>query len=168
MAGGRKTLNPNYNKPKDDNGLFSTAKKQKQDVQNYFKNKKINTAKTSVVKNTVGKMSPDDKVGPSHLGRANPLPLDTSGSLKVTPAKNVISRQTEVPSIHKSNLKPSSTSTKSLVRTTSPNQGGLKVSNKEVVTGSLNKPSDTNVSSDRMSWAREAERMARKMMGGKD
>jgi len=127
-----------------------------------------NTSKTSVVKNTVGKMSPDDKVGPSHLGRANPLSLDTSGSLKVTPAKNVISRQTEVPSIHKSNLKPSSTSTKPLVRTTSPNQGGLKVSNKEVVTGSLNKPSDTNVSSDRMSWAREAERMARKMMGGKD
>jgi hypothetical protein len=127
-----------------------------------------NTSKTSVVKNTVGKMSPDDKVGPSHLGRANPLPLDTSGSLKVTPAKNVISRQTEVPSIHKSNPKPSSTSTKPLVRTTSPDQGGLKVSNKEVVTGSLNKPSDTNVSSDRMSWAREAERMARKMMGGKD
>jgi len=127
-----------------------------------------NTSKTSVVKNTVGKMSPDDKVGPSHLGRANPLPLDTSGSLKVTPAKNVISRQTEVPSIHQSSLKSSSTSTKPLVRTTSPYQGGLKVSNKEVVTGSLNKPSDTNVSSDRMSWAREAERMARKMMGGKD
>ena len=127
-----------------------------------------NTSKTSVVKNTVGKMSPDDKVGPSHLGRANPLPLDTSGSLKVTPAKNVISKQTEVPSIHKSNLKPSSTSTKPLVRTSSPNQGGLKVSNKEVITGSLNKPSDPNISSDRMSWAREAERMARKMMGGKD
>ena len=41
-------------------------------------------------------------------------------------------------------------------------------SNKEVVTGPLTKPSDTNVSSDRMSWARKAERMARKMMGGKD
>jgi len=115
-------------------------------------------------------------------GSENYKPIDTSispykkssdlsvkgDSGKITPAKNLISKQTEVPSIHKSNPKPSSTSTKPLVRTTSPDQGGLKVSNKEVVTGSLNKPSDTNVSSDRMSWAREAERMARKMMGGKD
>jgi len=41
-------------------------------------------------------------------------------------------------------------------------------SNKEVVTGPLTKPSNTDISSDRMSWAREAEKKARKMMGGKD
>lgn len=37
---------------------------------------------------------------------------------------------------------------------------------KETTTGGLNKPKDTS-SSDKMSWAREAERKARKMMGGK-
>lgn len=157
MAGGRKTVNPNYNKPKDDNGLFSTAKKQKQAVQDYFKK---------------GRAPGSDKYKPTDTSlspyKKTPDLTVTGDSGKIKPAKNLISRQTEVPSIHKSNLKPSSTSTKPLVRTTSPDQGGLKVSNKEVVTGSLNKPSDTNVSSDKMSWAREAERMARKMMGGKD
>jgi hypothetical protein len=78
-------------------------------------------------------MSPSDKVGPKHLGRADSL--DTSGSLKVKPAKNLISKQTEVPSIHKSSPKPPST--KPSVRTTSPDKGGLKVSNKTPVTGGL-------------------------------
>ena len=39
-------------------------------------------------------------------------------------------------------------------------------SKKETTTGGLNKPSDSQPSSDKMSWAREAERKARKMMGG--
>jgi len=53
-------------------------------------------------------------------------------------------------------------------RTTTTQNTSSNSSNKEVVTGPLTKPSDTDVSSDRMSWAREAERKARKMMGGKD
>ena len=53
-------------------------------------------------------------------------------------------------------------------RTTTTQNTSSDSSSKEVVTGPLTKPSDTDVSSDRMSWAREAERKARKMMGGKD
>ena len=51
-------------------------------------------------------------------------------------------------------------------RTTTTQNTSSDSSSKEVVTGPLTKPSDTDVSSDRMSWAREAERKARKMMGG--
>jgi len=40
-------------------------------------------------------------------------------------------------------------------------------SSKEVTTGTLSKP-ESSQPSDKMSWAREAERKARKMMGGKD
>jgi len=53
-------------------------------------------------------------------------------------------------------------------RTTTTQNTSSDSSSKEVVTGPLTKPSDTDVSSDRMSWAREAERKARKMMGGRD
>ena len=40
-------------------------------------------------------------------------------------------------------------------------------SSKEVTTGTLSKP-ESSQPSDKMSWAREAEKKARKMMGGKD
>ena len=49
--------------------------------------------------------------------------------------------------------------------TTTPSTNST--SKKEIATGNLSTKSSTT-SNDRMSWAREAERKARKLMGGKD
>lgn len=40
--------------------------------------KVVKTQATSVVRNTKGKMSPNEQVGPSHLGRANPQTKKTA------------------------------------------------------------------------------------------
>lgn len=55
----------------------------------------------------------------------------------------------------------------SVPRSVTPTTNKETSSNKEVTTGNLSKPESSQLS-DKMSWAREAERKARKMMGGRD
>lgn len=131
MAGGRKTINPNYNKPSDD-GYFSKYKKQRQAVQDYFK--KGRAPGSEDYKPTDTSISPYKK---------SPDLSVKGDSGKIKPAQNKVTPAVS-DNIIPSHLKNSNATTqepKYPLRVTAADKGGLQVkspsANDNVVTGNL-------------------------------